>query len=145
MSVKSRNTQPDPRPASKEPRGDRAQKPAAPGASFYDSVFTTAANRDRAQAQNIKGLDDEIGILRLRLKALLFDEYQNRTRNANGDRKKDNTPRIIKACELIIRAYAAKNRVPGNSPEDAAEGVATLFKDVAQELGMDLVPGKTDA
>ena len=145
MNNRPRNHQPDPSPASKEPRGDQAQKPAAPGASFYDSVFTTAANKDRALAQNIKGLDDEIGILRLRLKALLFEEYKNRTRNADQDRKKDNTPRIIKACELIIRAYAAKNRVSGNSPEDAAEGVATLFKDVAQELGMDLIPGKTNA
>ena len=146
MPKKTRNPSHPPTPASKEPRGDQTHKPGAPGASFYDSVFTKSANRDRALAQNIKSLDNEIGILRLRLKELLFEEYQDRTDPHNEDRKKDNTPRIIKTSELIIRAYAAKNRVSGDSPEDAAEGIATVIKDVALELGMNVIPhGKTDA
>ena len=153
MTRKTRDSSQPPTPASKEPRGRRAQKPGAPGNSFYDSVFTNAANRDRAQAQRIKSLDNEIGILRLRLKELLFEELRDRTgtpdedgtKARDKDRKKDNTPRILKTSELIIRAYAVKNRVSGNSPEDAAEGIATLIEDVALELGMNVVHGKTDA
>ena len=142
MTGKTRNPSHHPTPESKEPRGSRADKAGALGDSFYDSVFTKSANRDRALAQNIKSLDNEIGILRLRLKELLFEEYQDRTDPHNEDRKKDNTPRIIKTSELIIRAYAAKNRVSGDSPEDAAEGIATVIKDVALELGMDVIPWK---
>ena len=145
MTKKTPNPSHPPTPESMEPRGRRAHKASAPGDSFYDSVFTKSANRDRALAQNIKSLDNEIGILRLRLKELLYEEYKDRTGNPDEDRKKDNTPRIIKTSELIIRAYAAKNRVSGDSPEDAAEGIATVIKDVALELGMDVIPGKTDA
>ena len=153
MSKSPRDLSHPPTPESKEPRGRRAQKPGAPGNSFYDSVFTNAANRDRAQAQRIKSLDNEIGILRLRLKELLFEELKDRTAASDEDgaethdkdRKKDNTPRILKTSELIIRAYAVKNRVSGNSPEDAADGIATLIEDVALELGMNVVHGKSDA
>ncbi len=142
MTGKTRKPSHPPEPGPKEPRGRRAHKAGAPGNSFYDSVFTKSANRDRALAQNIKSLDNEIGILRLRLKELLYEEYKDRTSNPDEDRKKDNTPRIIKTSELIIRAYAAKNRVSGDSPEDAAEGIATVIKDVALELGMDVIPWK---
>ena len=137
MSNKTRTPQPDPRPESKEPRDDRAQKPAAPGVSFYFPVFTSAARKKLVSAQDIQHPDPEIGILRMRLKDLLHEEL--------ADKNCDNTPRILKTIELIVRAYAAKNRVSGNSPEDAAENVAAVIKDISLELGVDLIPGKTDA
>ncbi len=137
MTNRPRNPQPDPSPVSKEPRGDQAQKPAAPGVSFYFPVFTSAARKKLVSAQEIQHPDPEIGILRMRLKDLLHEELT--------DKNCDNTPRILKTIELIVRAYAAKNRVSKDSPEDAAEGIATVIKDISLELGMDLIPGKTNA
>ena len=141
MTKKTRTPSQPPRPAPKKPQGNRAQKPGAPGDSFYDSVFSGAANRDRVCAQNLKSLNSEIGILRLRLKELLYQEYQQR-KNPDEESKKNNTLLILKTLDLIVRAYAAKTRASKDSQDDDAEGFRTVLKDVALDLGMDVIPWK---
>ena len=153
MTNRPRNPQPDPSPASEEPRGDQAQKPAAPGVSFYPSAMNKSARKKFARARKVQGLNDEIALLRLRLRDLLAKKYPHKHQSA--DQPADQVPNkpsdpaldrtIDRTIEVIVRAYGARTRTSKNSPEDAAEGVATLFKDIAQELGMDLIPGKTNA
>ncbi len=132
MTKRPRNPQPDPSPASEEPRGDQAQEPGAPEVSYYGSTMPREQRKVLKDAGMVKDLEQELELLRYRLRGLLIN-------------KSDKDYLVFKAIELIIRAYSAKNRASGNSPEDAAEGVATLFKDVALELGMNVIPGKTDA
>ena len=131
MTKRPRNPQPDPRPASKEPRDDRPSEVGVSAASYYGSTMPREQRKVLKEANMVKDLEQEIELLRFRLRGLLVN-------------KPEKDYLVFKAIELIIRAYAAKNRVSKDSPEDAAEGVATLFKDVALELGMDVIPGKTD-
>ena len=132
MTNRPRNPQPDPSPASKEPRDDRPSEVGVSEVSYYGSIMPREQRKVLKEAGMVKDLEQELELLRYRLRGLLIN-------------KSDKDYLIFKAVELIIRAYAAKNRASGNSPDDAAEGVATLFKDVAQELGMDLIPRKTNA
>ena len=150
MTRKTRNPLPDPRPQSKEPRGRRARNPGVPGDSFYDSVFSGAANEDRVRAQSLNNLDSEIGILRLRLKGLLYQEYEHRRiRNSdegsNEDSKKDNTPLILKTLDLIVRAYAAKIRSSGDSQDPDGKAIENMLREAADTLGLDKIPWNENA
>ena len=152
MTKCPRNTQPDPSPASEEPRGDQAQKPSAPGASFYPAAMNTRARKKFARARKVQGLNDEIALLRLRLRDLLAKKYPHKhpradqtadqtvdqASNKPSDPALDRT--IDRTIEVIVRAYAARTRVSKDSPDDAAKGVATVLKDVALDLGMDVIP-----
>ena len=145
MTRKTRNPLPDPRPESKGPRGRRARNPGVPGDSFYDSVFSGAANEDRVRAQGLNSLDSEIGILRLRLKGLLYQEYEHRRirnsdEDSNEDSKKDNTPLILKTLDLIVRAYAAKIRAFKDSPDADDEAIGNMIKDAADNFGLKILP-----
>ena len=145
MTRKTRNPLPDPRSESKEPRGRRARNPGVPGDSFYNSVFSGAANEDRMRAQNLNSLDSESGILRLRLKGLLYQEYEHRRirnsdEDSNEDSKKDNTPLILKTLDLIVRAYAAKIRAFKDSPDADDEAIGNMIKDAADNFGLKILP-----
>ena len=145
MTRKTPNPLPNPRPESKEPRSRRARNPGVPGDSFYNSVFSGAANEDRVRAQNLNSLDSEIGILRLRLKGLLYQEYEHRRirnsdEDSNEDSKKDNTPLILKTLDLIVRAYAAKIRAFKDSPDADDEAIGNMIKDAADNFGLKILP-----
>ena len=94
---------------------------------FYASKMTRTDKKRLADAQGVRGLDDEIALLRLKLDHVI-------------DNDPDNIPLIFKGADLIVRAVIAKTRVSKDSPEDAAEGIATVLKDVALELGMNVIP-----
>ena len=93
---------------------------------LYASKMSRADKKKLADAKSVRGLDDEIALLRLKLNKLVDDDP-------------DNIPLIFKGADLIVRAVGAKARVAKDSPDDAADGIATLIKDVALELGMNVI------
>ncbi len=150
MPKKTPNPSHPPRPEPKEPRSDQAQEPGAPGASFYPSAMDTRARKRFARARKVQGLNDEIALLRLRLRDLLAKKYPhkhplaNRTAvhapNKPSDPALDRT--IDRTIEVIVRAYGARIRASKDSPDDAAKGISNVLKDVALDLGMDVIPWK---
>ena len=150
MPKRPRKRAQTPPPEPQKPRDRRADKAGVPGDSFYDSVFSGAANEDRVRAQSLNSLDSEIGILRLRLKGLLYQEYEHRRirnsdEDSNEDSKKDNTPLILKTLDLIVRAYAAKIRSSGDSQDPDGKAIENMLREAADTLGLDKIPWNENA
>ena len=127
MTKQTRNPSQTPPPGPKEPRGGQAQKPGAPGDSYYGSTMARDLRKVLAEAGVVKDLDQEIELLRFRLRGLLVN-------------KPDKDYLIFKAIELIIRAYAAKMRVSKDSQDPDDSAVIDALREAADTLGLDRVP-----
>ena len=127
MTNRPRNPQPDPSPASKEPRGRRAQKPGAPGALFY------ARNRNRnTRKDSPVPVSSMVSIMKsphsgMRLRELIVTEPGNYAL-------------IFKTFELLIRAYNAKIRASRDSKDADDTAVIDALREAADTLGLDRVP-----
>ena len=127
MTISPRTPSHPPTPASKEPRGRRAQKLGAPGDSFYGSMLSDSMKEALQEAGVIEGLDQEIAFLRFRLRGLLGDIAKNQRH-------------IFKVIELIIRAYAAKIRAPGESDDPDDDAIIEMLREATDTLGLKRVP-----
>ena len=144
MPKKTRNPSHPPTPASKEPRGDQAQEPGAPGDSFYAPGFSAGMQKKLTQARKIQSLDSEIAILRLRLRRILIEDRKGHEAEKDEDNRKAQKRkyelRIFRAIELIIRAYAAKIRASNGSDDPDGTAVIDALREAADTLGRDRVP-----
>ncbi len=127
MPKKTPNPSHPPRPEPKEPRGDQADKAGAPGDSYYGSTMARDLRKVLAEAGVVKDLDQELELLRFRLRGLLVNKPN-----------KDHL--IFKAIELIIRAYAAKKRASKDSQDPDDTAVIDALREAADTLGLDRVP-----
>ena len=94
---------------------------------FYASKMTRIDKKRLADAHNVRGLDDEIALLRLKLDHVI-------------DNDPDNIPLIFKGADLIVRAVAAKTRVSKDSPEDSQQGIYNILKDASEHFGLKRIP-----
>ena len=118
-----------PRPAPKKPQGNRAQKPAAPGDSFYRSVLNAEGKGRLDEARTVNGLDDEIAILRWRIRYIVQKDVHHQK-----------NPQLLKAMELLIRAYSAKMSGSKKSQDADDTAVIDALRKAADTLGLDRVP-----
>ncbi len=140
MPKKTRTSSQPPRPAPKKPQGNRAQKPAAPGDSLYRFSLGSTALKRIVEARKIDGIDDEIAILRVRLDRLLLQERKYSRPEDKSKPKVKYDIQILKAVELIIRAYAAKVRALKDSPDADDEAIGNMIKDAADNFGLKILP-----
>ena len=129
MSKSPRDLSHPPTPESKEPRDSRAQEAGVPGNSFYRSMLNLEGKERFDDAHKVQGLDDEIAILRWRIRNIV-----------QKDRHHQKNPQLLKAIELLIRAYSAKIRASGNSQEPDDTAVIDALREAADTLGLDRVP-----
>ena len=113
MNRKTRNPSQPPRPASKEPWDDRPSGVGVSAASYYAENLGSATKEELEDAVRVQCLDGEIAILRHRLKKFLEEARKHPKRNYDH--------RILKAAELVIRAYSAKARASGDSQDPTAQ------------------------
>ena len=118
-----------PAPDSKEPGDDRAQKPDVLGPSFYRSILNVEGKERFDDAHKVQGLDAEIAILRWRIRNIL-----------QKDRKHQKNPQLLKAIELLIRAYSAKTRALKDSPDADDDAIGNMIKDAADNFGLTILP-----
>ena len=127
MTNKTRTPQPDPRPASKEPRDRRAQKAGGPGDLFYARNRNRNSRKRFARARKLQGLDHEITTFRMRLRELIVSDPHNHAL-------------IFKTFELLIRAYNSKIRGSRGSQDPDDTAVIDALREAADNLGLDRVP-----
>ena len=94
---------------------------------IYASKMSRADKKKLADAKVVRGLDNEIALLRLTLDKLV-------------DNDPDNIPLIFKGADLIVRAVAAKTRVAKDSPEDLDQAIIDSLREAADTLGLDRIP-----
>lgn len=142
MTGKTRNPSQPPEPESQEPRGPQAQKPGAPGDSFYLSALGSHTRKKLIEAHNVKNLDWEIALLRLRLRRLLVQEQLSvnaKDKKSQSQRRKCET-RILKAIELLIRACSARMRASGDSADPDGKAIENILREAADTVGLERIP-----
>ena len=127
MSKSPRTPSHPPTPASKEPRDRRAQKPGAPGVSFYASSVGEVGRQKLIEARKVEGIDEELALLRQRLDRLIAVNP-------------DDHGLILKSLDIIVRAYAAKIRAQGNSQEPDDTAIIDMLREATDTLGLKRVP-----
>jgi len=83
---------------------------------FYDDSLTLAEQVALSQARDIQGLDEEIALLRVRLRSLAEDP-------------KKLTP-FLKGLEMLVKALAATHRLSKKSQDDLMDSVMGVLEGV---------------
>lgn len=89
--------------------------------SFYDQALTDAEAQDLSSAQEVSGLDEEIAVLRLKLRSAL-------------EERPEDVKLMLKGVELLVRAVSAKYRLSTKDKEDLSESVRGVLRDIGGPL-----------
>jgi len=92
---------------------------------FYSPELDEAQKRDLVQAVEVEGIDEEIAILRVKLKAVLRKDP-------------DNIRVIMLAIESLAKVLREKYKFSKNDKKGLGEVVGHILKDIAVPLGVDI-------
>lgn len=85
--------------------------------AFYAQALSQAEQVELSQAREVDGLDEEIALLRLRLKEVLC-------------RHPENMPLLLRAMELLVKAVSTKYRLSKDDKESLSNAVSGVLKEV---------------
>jgi RNase P protein component len=101
--------------AAKPPSGRAAAR------NFYRHAVDEAERADLDRAGEIEGLDDEIALLRLRLRRALQEHPQD-------------VQLLTKGMEILVRAVATRYRLSAKSKRDLADNLAATLNSLGDQL-----------
>ncbi|MFQ5879777.1 MAG: hypothetical protein ACE5IZ_06375 [Dehalococcoidia bacterium] len=84
---------------------------------FYRQALSEAERLELDAARQVEGLDEEIALLRLRLRRALVDHPED-------------MQLMTKGMELLVKAVAAKYRLPPRARRDLADNLAAVIENV---------------
>ena len=90
---------------------------------FYSDALDDAELADLARAREIQGLDEEIALLRVKLKRI-------------ARLNPDNASVLIKALEALSRALVAKHRISGEARAGLDAALSQALTELSNELGI---------
>lgn len=93
----------------------KAKKKAAE--AFYAQALSQAEQVEFSQAREVEGLDEEIALLRLRLKEMLSEQPEN-------------MPLLLRAIELLMKAVGTKYRLSKDAKENLTDAVTGVLKEI---------------
>lgn len=89
--------------------------------SFYAEALTEAERLELARAQEVEGLDEEIAVLRVRLKRALQEHPQD-------------LALIAKGVDMLVKAVAARYKLSPKARRDLADNLANLIESMGELL-----------
>ncbi len=89
--------------------------------SFYAEALTEAERLELARAQEVEGLDEEIAVLRVRLKRVLQEHPQD-------------LALIAKGVDMLVKAVAARYKLSPKARRDLADNLANLIESMGELL-----------
>ncbi len=95
---------------------------------FYSSVLSEAEQLDFAMAIGVEGLDEEIALLRVKIKSLAQQDPEN-------------VKLMMKAVTNLERLVRTKYNFRNEDKGGIKEAVAAVLKDIALPLGIGLSAG----
>lgn len=95
-------------------RGPRRSKLAR---DFYGSALDAAERIQLEAASDIEGLDEEIALLRTKLREVVAEHPQN-------------LPLMLRGIELLVKAVSARYRLSKRAEQDLAESIAGVVRGV---------------
>ena len=105
----------------------RSARRAKLAREFYGSALDAAERIELEAASDVEGLDEEIALLRMKLRAVVSERP--------GD-----MPLMLRGIELLVKAVSARHRLSKQAEEDLAESIAGVVRGV----GGLLLPGAFD-
>ena len=90
---------------------------------FYDEALTEAQREELPAAKQVEGLDEEIALIRLRLRSALEQHPQNLTL-------------MLKGIELLVKALSARYRLK----KDDKTALSESLRRTLEEIGGPLFP-----
>jgi hypothetical protein len=89
--------------------------------SFYAEALTEAERLELARAQEVEGLDEEMAVLRVRLKRALQEHPQD-------------LALIAKGVDMLVKAVAARYKLSPKARRDLADNLANLIESMGELL-----------
>ncbi len=90
---------------------------------FYSKVLDEAEQLDFELATNVEGIDDEIALLRIKIKSVL-------------ERDPENIKLIMQAINALARLVRTKYNISKEDKKGLKEAIGTVLKDIALPLGI---------
>ena len=106
-------------------RGAPAGNQNARKHGFYSRVLDEAELLDYALATGVEGLDDEIALLRVKIKSLV-------------ERDPDKIKLIMQAITTLAKIVTAKYKIDRKDKKGLKDAIGTVLKDVALPLGISI-------
>jgi hypothetical protein len=90
---------------------------------FYSRVLDEAERLDFEQATDVEGLDDEIALLRVKIKSLLAHDPEN-------------IRLIMQAANTLVRLVRTKYNISQDDKKGLKAAIVNVLRDVALPLGI---------
>ncbi len=103
-------------------KGEARRRSTRP-ARFYGRSLSEAERLALPEAEEIDGLDQEIALLRVKLRTAL-------------EQRPEDLKLMLKGIELLVRALSTRYRLPRQSQEDLSEAI----RDALRQVGGPLYP-----
>jgi len=94
---------------------------------FYANALDEAEKLELAEAAGIEGLDDEIAVLRVKLRQLL-------------EKHPDRIDLHMQAASTLARLIRTRYKITAEEKKTLKEAIATVLKEVALPLGLKFLP-----
>jgi len=98
-----------------------AKRPRVSARNFYGAALDQAERLDLELAQEIEGLDDEIALMRVRLKRAV-------------EQHPEDVQLLVKGLGILVRAVGARYRLSPKSRKDLAENLAAALNSLGDQL-----------
>ncbi len=92
---------------------------------FYSRVLDEAQKRDLELARGVEGIDDEIALLRVKIKALL-------------ERDPDNIRLIMEATNTLARLLKTQHKIGAHEGKGVKDAITSVLTELAIPLGVNL-------
>lgn len=104
-----------------------AERKVAPAIEedFYGSALTRAEHIALRHAKKIEGIDQEIAVLRVKLRTAL-------------GKKKQNLPLMLRGIGLLVKAVSARYRLSKEAEKDLSDSIGGLLRGVGGLLMPDV-------
>jgi hypothetical protein len=105
------------RPHRARPRRAKAGRSSKLTRDFYGSALEAAERIALEQAAEVEGLDEEIAVLRVKLRDVL-------------QRQPEDLPLMLRGIELLVKAVSARYRLSKEAEGDLSESIAGVVRGV---------------
>ncbi len=114
-------------PAAKRGRAGPRAGPNSAKRGFYSRSLDEAEGLDFELAQGIEGIDDEIALLRVKIKSLL-------------EKDPENLKLVMEAASTLARLVTTRYKISKEQKKALSNSIGSVLKDLAIPLGIKYLP-----
>ena len=113
-------------PKLKKKQGGQLLNQSARKHGFYSKVLDEAEQIDLELAQGVEGIDDEIALLRVKIKSILENDPEN-------------IRLIMEATNTLARLIRTRYNITKEQKKGLKEAIGNVLKDIAIPLGIKVI------